>query len=50
MKNIDYKLPNEKETERILSGAYELNPGAWVEHSRYVSNIFTEIYRKESCR
>ncbi len=37
MNELNYKFPNVKEAEIILNEASKLNPGQWVEHSKYVA-------------
>ncbi|GAA0772434.1 HD domain-containing protein [Clostridium subterminale] len=37
MEELKYKVPSRKMAEKILDEASILNPGPWVEHSRYVA-------------
>lgn len=37
MDKLIYNLPTIEEAEKMLNEAYELNPGPWADHSRYVA-------------
>ncbi len=43
MEELKYKVPSRKIAEEILDEASILNPGPWVEHSRYVAEAAASI-------
>ena len=45
MEELKYKVPSRKIAEEILDEASILNPGPWVEHSRYVAEAAALIAR-----
>lgn len=48
MEELKYKVPNRKIAEGILEEASILNPGPWVEHSRYVAEAAALIAQYDS--
>lgn len=43
MEELKYKVPSRKMAEEMLDEASILNPGPWVEHSRYVAEVAASI-------